>query len=343
MRNKSLDFFRGIAALNIIFIHTVFWSGEQYVPQVVRTLALLIDVPFFFFLSGWSFNYCKSIGRNIFHLFLLWFKWVVYISILGIICYILKMQGLSSALDYFNNVFFIVSFPEFPVFSGSMWFMPVYISVLLSIGTFILLLNKNLDEKNTVGSFLCVMIVLYFYTQFGGNAFNLSGQFLFYSVFFLLGYVLQNRTISTTKFIIFEILIIALSIIWGGFLNINLLNLQGAKFPPTIVYGLASLIFIIFVVFARPFLKDNKFNIIQHIGKNALYYYFAQGIGGSLIYYWVNWAITNQVKLIVVLIIALLINITITVVIAELYRFIYEMFYTWIHNFYMHIRLKNNG
>lgn len=231
MRDKSLDFFRGIAALNIIFIHTVFWSGEQYVPQVVKSLALLIDVPFFFFLSGWSFNYCKNINRNIHHLFLLWFKWIVYISILGIISALLKIQGISNELDFLKNVFFIVSFPEFPVFSSSMWFMPVYISVLLSTGTVILLLKKSSDEKNTVLSFFNVIVVLYFYNQFGGNAFNLSSQFLFYSIFFLLGYVLRNITISITKFIIFETLNIVLFLYFGGGIKYKRIKFARSKIP----------------------------------------------------------------------------------------------------------------
>lgn len=47
-RDYYLDFLRGIAALNIIIIHTAFWSGEGYVPTIIKNLTLLLDVPFFF-------------------------------------------------------------------------------------------------------------------------------------------------------------------------------------------------------------------------------------------------------------------------------------------------------
>ena len=60
LRDQSLDFLRGLAALSIIFIHTAFWSGEAYVPQAVEALSLILDVPFFFFLSGWGGGYARS-------------------------------------------------------------------------------------------------------------------------------------------------------------------------------------------------------------------------------------------------------------------------------------------
>ena len=53
-RNHYIDLLKGLAALNIVFIHTVFNSGFNYVPDWVRTLSLAVDVPFFFFLSGWA-------------------------------------------------------------------------------------------------------------------------------------------------------------------------------------------------------------------------------------------------------------------------------------------------
>ena len=53
-RVAGLDIFRGLAMINIVMIHTVFWWGERYAPAWSRNLALLVDVPLFFFLSGWA-------------------------------------------------------------------------------------------------------------------------------------------------------------------------------------------------------------------------------------------------------------------------------------------------
>ena len=76
-RNQNIDFFRGIAVLNIVVIHTAFWFGTGFVPELYRNLTLLIDVPFFFYLSGWSSGLRDSnITRSGKSLLKLWLKWV---------------------------------------------------------------------------------------------------------------------------------------------------------------------------------------------------------------------------------------------------------------------------
>ena len=59
-RNNYIDFLRGIASIGIIAIHTAFWSGQSYTPEWFWNLTLLLDVPFFFYLSGWASSYKKS-------------------------------------------------------------------------------------------------------------------------------------------------------------------------------------------------------------------------------------------------------------------------------------------
>ena len=63
-RDTYLDFMKGVAAINIIMIHTVFWSGESYVPEIVKSMALVLDVPFFFFCSGVGFTYVRSFKKT---------------------------------------------------------------------------------------------------------------------------------------------------------------------------------------------------------------------------------------------------------------------------------------
>ena len=77
-RDCYLDFLRGVAAVNIIFIHTAFWSGTAYVPVVIQTLTLILDVPFFFFLSGWSFTYTRSFTKSVRSIFLTYMKYVFF-------------------------------------------------------------------------------------------------------------------------------------------------------------------------------------------------------------------------------------------------------------------------
>lgn len=49
-RDYYINFLRESAAINIIIIHTAFWSGRSYVPTIVQSIALLIDV--LLFLAG---------------------------------------------------------------------------------------------------------------------------------------------------------------------------------------------------------------------------------------------------------------------------------------------------
>lgn len=43
---------KALCICGIVFIHTAFWSETDYVPNWVRNLSLLLDVPAFFFITG---------------------------------------------------------------------------------------------------------------------------------------------------------------------------------------------------------------------------------------------------------------------------------------------------
>ena len=78
-RNNSIDFFRGLAFLAIIFIHTAFWSGESYNPAWFKNIFLLVDVPLFIFISGVSYNYVNSVAKNIKGILKQWNKWIFFL------------------------------------------------------------------------------------------------------------------------------------------------------------------------------------------------------------------------------------------------------------------------
>ena len=92
-RDHCLDFLRGLAAISIIFIHTAYHSGDWYVPENVRTIALLLDVPFFMFLTGWSTYYSCNLQRLIRTFFHSWLLWFVIISSMDVIFVISGLWG----------------------------------------------------------------------------------------------------------------------------------------------------------------------------------------------------------------------------------------------------------
>lgn len=65
-------------------------------------------------------------------------------------------------------------------------------------------------------------------------------------------------------------------------------DIQSAKFPPTLKYGFASLVVVMLVRNVNENHMRNCNSFVVHIGKNAIFYYFAQGVGSFVIYYAVN-------------------------------------------------------
>lgn len=325
-RDQSLDFFRGVAALNIIAIHTAFWSGGSYVPKWFQMITLLLDVPFFFFLAGWSFGYCSSIRKSIHNLLETWRKWIGYITVLAVVCLIFNLNGIIDIVDYIKNIFFFVSFEQFSAIRGSIWFMPVYIKVTLVISIMVKVIFHycNSDEISikSLKLLLLLLFIGYTYTVFGGSVFFISAEFFFYAIFYMIGYLTRNIKLNKFKALVLIVLAIILEIFSANVLAIDWKDLQLAKFPPTFIYMMASFIFVIVAIAVRPMLKKNRCHFIQHIGRNALYYYFAQGIGTSLLVIIVN--LLGNILWPLKWGICFAINVGITIVIAESYRLLYE-------------------
>ena len=108
-RNDYIDFLRGLAAISIVAIHTAFWSGESYTPTWFKSMTLLVDVPFFFYLSGWStsykqFDFIKT-GKGLLNI---WKKWLFFVTLVALFCYLssyspFSFQGVKDIKDLVNN------------------------------------------------------------------------------------------------------------------------------------------------------------------------------------------------------------------------------------------------
>lgn len=89
-----------------------------------------------------------------------------------------------------------------------------------------------------------------------------------------------------------------------------------AKFPPKLLYIFWSSFSLVtlFVLYNR--LKISKESFITYIGKNAIFFYFAQGISSSLVYFIVV-GLKDKMQWWILMIIIYLINILLAVIIAE--------------------------
>jgi hypothetical protein len=82
-------------------------------------------------------------------------------------------------------------------------------------------------------------------------------------------------------------MIVAAALIWMFWYYGNEIfyKINKNKFPPKIPYIIWSLFSLttLFVLYNR--LKITKENFVTYIGKNAIFFYFAQGISSSLVYF----------------------------------------------------------
>ena len=283
---------------------------------------MFLDVPFFFYLSGWATNYKKpDLCRTGKGLIRIWGKWVYFISIVAIACALLSafgrsIQGITDFRDLTNNYMFHVSFSGLPVIAGSIWFMPYYYVVLL-VNTAILELVEREPNKSRLQRFYMWFLLLAFvWVSYGNYAFGLDlGYFLFYGFFWMLGYNRFGKTAHLWEMIL-GIVTCTVGIIIASYLqNIPVYDIQSSKFPPALKYVFVSLISVLFFRYFEGKRKESEFLI--HVGRNAIFYFFAQGIGSSFCYY-----LVEKVKIniwILKWLIIFLANLGMTIILAEIF------------------------
>ncbi|UXR63784.1 acyltransferase [Bdellovibrio bacteriovorus] len=316
-RDSYLDIARGICSISIIFIHTVFWSGEGYTPKILQGIALLIDVPLFFFIAGCTRSLTKGdLVISAILRFILSFSTTALLY--SLFTFKLDVGNLSNALT--------LNYPDYekiPLMKGSFWFVPTY--CVVSIFAAILL---RLSRVVTYTLFaLCALYYIATFTNttsistmqvLGANA----NFVLFYLTIYMCGYLFHAQRFPIDKMRKIGAIIIGLSLSCFAALSfidpsIKISNLQIFKFPLTLPYGVASTLSIGLCILAwNPNLKYLR---IQHIGKNALFYYIAQAIGGSFL---LSLNPLIQLPWAAKLPIMFTINVIVTVIFAEILRVI---------------------
>lgn len=279
-RDYSIDFFKGITVISILLIHTVWWSGSDYVPNFARQLSLLIDVPLFFFLSGCSatFSFKKATP----------FSGVVRLVSLFSLAYFFYALFLHSEylFDFTISALLLnyLETPEIIVFSNSTWFIPVFV-VIYVVGFIIV---KHV-ARNNILLLICFLLLLLIFrydnieiiSSFKFFSFTVDLYFT-YLFFFLFGYYIKAK-LTQKQYLIWGSIILVCSLLTTivFFWDIPF-DLQDYKFPARGEYAVASMISVSFFLLGARWIK--KEYRINFIGKNALSFYLAQGLGSSFLY-----------------------------------------------------------
>ncbi|MGN1336996.1 MAG: acyltransferase family protein [Candidatus Coprovivens sp.] len=286
-RDNLIDIFRGIAVLSIIIIHTTFWSGSSYVPDYIKSLSLIIDVPLFIFISGMTFNFSNSVMKNIKGLFNIWKKYLIFL-IPFYIYEFLNNRTIISLETVLSSVFFSTN-PNsaLVVVPGSIWFIFMFFIVSIICSVIISIYNKYNDNLNNFIYIILVSFIIYGMSLYKLDFIFISTNYLMYIFIYLLGYYLYNKKFKTIwDFLIpfFSNIIILLSLLKFG--EYNYKSMQIAKFSSSLTYLSYSMISILIVTYLKDKIKLN-IKPLEFIGQNAIVFYFSQGVSSSLLYLFV--------------------------------------------------------
>lgn len=327
-RNNNIDFLRGIATLCIILIHTSFWTGEMYLPAWFKNLTLLVDVPVFIFISGISFSFIKTISKNVILLIKQWKKWIFFILIYSMIILIFYRSQFSIKDFICWIVYYFPNPTSLIVVQGSIWFWIMYIKVTTVCSIIIYsnnVLEKNKDKNLRNLIYIDLLIILmYLYSSLSGTTtYILDTRTLFFSVIYILGYISLNYKLNFKRTLIYEFITITITCILFYAFKYRIEDIQNIKFSFSVVYFVLSLISIILFWYLKDRLNIKDKNPINYIGKNAVWFYFAQGISSSLLYY--IYPYVKDHRYLIVFVIMLFLNITMSLIIAILLEKVYNL------------------
>lgn len=278
-RDLYIDYVKGIATLCIIFIHTVFWSGQLYVPREWRIFSLFFDVPIFFALSG--FTSSGNIEKTFRRLLKLQITYMIFVTLLFVVASVMDPVKDFKWANLGN--WYVHQYSQcqsFKVVMGSFWYLKTYFCVMI-LSVLILRFFANYVPY-FIGLLIGLTLLFNFYTYPSGQV----GYVSYYLCVFLIANQLKGKKIISI-FIPFLYVGIVLSFVfvfsyYGGDI-IYFINKQ--KFPPKIPYITISLFSLVSVMVLYNRLRISADNFLCYIGRDAIFYYFAQGVSSSLVYY----------------------------------------------------------
>jgi hypothetical protein len=306
-RDPFIDCFKGAMILWVIHIHTVFWSGYAYIPEHVRQITLLVDVPIFFFISGYLtkpsgfYLALRKTAKSFIRL---------YFNYLAISCLVLAAVALFKTLisgwpqtDFSLAITSMLRltphgeiWDSIPVYNGSLWYIQDYLSLLVFVP---LLLGIRLvyDSKIQV-LFLILLFTMLVPKEYPDQSFIFSsfGSVSFYLFFFLWGVTFreQEQNLNTKMIVAQMILSVLLGLIVYLF-DGQQLNIQKYKFPPATQYLIYSLFLVHFFMLLKRWCRGKvKFGnrwwalILRWCGINTFTIYLFQGFVCSLPYFFID-------------------------------------------------------
>ena len=338
-RDLYIDFAKGLATLSVIFIHITFWSGQIYVPSEMRVLSLLFDVVLFYALSGFTSG--NNIEKTFYRLLKLQVTYMIFVTVLFFSDYFFKVFGLTFfSAEWLKDIYYvfgdkyvpkhIYSTPQwqnlgnwylhkysnadtFPVVMGSFWYLKVYF--ILSV--FGVLILKFFPKHINWFIALCIALTIIYNVIPQYYPRGQTGYVAFYLAVFLIAHQFKGRKTPTKTIPLLYLGVAAALIGLFWYYGVDVFyNINKNKFPPKLPYIIWTLFSLVtlFVLYNR--LKNSKNSFVTYIGNNAIFFYFAQGISSTLIYFFVN-PLYEKMHWSILLILAFVLNVIMATIIAK--------------------------
>lgn len=298
-RNALLDVTKGVAIINIVFIHSVWWSGQTYMPHdVIRQLALIIDVPLFFFISGFATSSARiTAGRLVRRFLRLYIPLVVLILFLSVVSW--QWNGITVTTAVFFQWLTLhidgtaAVYPAWACVINSLWFLQVYFIIFLLSPVLHALLSREFIRYVVLAVLILLIALFTFYPLFLG-AYPLLGWIpvryvIFYAAFYALGFMSKDTTVRPLVFLFVlagELTAVGCCLALQQFT----FDLQSSKFPPGLLYFFVSLVPVTLILYLNTFhsgLGESSsgrrvFSFLKSCGVNVYSIYLYQGFGAML-------------------------------------------------------------
>jgi fucose 4-O-acetylase-like acetyltransferase len=336
-RNGFIDFFKGLLILWIIHVHTVFWSGQAYIPEVARQTSLLIDVPAFFFVSGYLTkvtDFISALKRSAKQFVTLYSSYLIFSCLLLIplsFLFILKDKAVPNLGVAIVSMLKVDPLGELwgdvPVYWGSLWYMCVYFSVIWLAPITIHFFGSLILRIAILGSLLFAFTGSRYMSWGHYFLFSHSDFVYFYLFIFMAGvaYRIDEQKLSIRYTKLSFLFNLALALITFYYLDNGSLNIQAQKFPPSFEYLIySSLLIHIFVItkHAWSYPEETSSNPVlkglEWCGKNVYFIYLVQAVVCSAPGHFIS-ALRNYLPIPGIYVVVLLFNLVFTMLLTFLY------------------------
>lgn len=283
MRDRNLDFFRGIIMMYIVcIIHGICWMGYEKEVEPIFSF-LLFEMPVIFFISGASVSMSKN--KSIWNTFKNRFIRVIvpYYIYAALSLLLILLFTIFSFEDYdicqytIGNVIRILltlDIPQMP-FIAHLWFIIPYMVLLSTFSIQRYMINTYR------GRYLCACILAFALTQTNIDFPDLLKTILGYNIFLVAGYCFYKHiSIQIILFILLGSIALIVVILLNG---ITFHSMQVHKFPPDflfVTYGSAALciLSLLFWKFRAPenciVSVWNKKGFTIYLYQNIIFYIF---------------------------------------------------------------------